>query len=274
MKIKASGRSALIVAAGIWICCSGPLQAQESTGQAQAASGTEQPVALGKPIALNKYSKRHSRHGKRHASSHSRKHSRTARSESKSSRHADDAKTAESKTAESKSKIADSKAKDAKAAEANQAMTPDANQKVAAQPTPATKDEGTSATLSSSVANARAQLLSSTATVGAASTLVPAPATPATTLNDASPSPPQTAANANVVPPDELNEVDRSLSDNNKQPTPSIAMASISTPPAAAPTATVSNNDSAWTQTSLIGKIFIAFGGLLTLASAARMLIA
>jgi hypothetical protein len=266
MKIKASGRSALIVAAGIWICCSGPLQAQESTGQAQAASGTEQPVALGKPIALNKYSKRHSRHGKRHASSHSRKHSRTARSESKSSRHADDAKTAESK-----SKIADSKAKDAKAAEANQAMTPDANQKVAAQPNPATKDEGTSATLSSSVANARAQLLSSTATVGAASTLVPAPAT---TLNDASPSPPQTAANANVVPPDELNEVDRSLSDNNKQPTPSIAMASISTPPAAAPTATVSNNDSTWTQTSLIGKIFIAFGGLLTLASAARMLIA
>jgi hypothetical protein len=269
MKIKASGRSALIVAAGIWIYCSGPLQAQESTGQAQAASGTEQPVALGKPIALNKYSKRHSRHGKRHASSHSRKHSRTARSESKSSRHADDAKTAESKTAESKSKIADSKAKDAKAAEANQAMTPDANQKVAAQPNPATKDEGTSATLSSSVANARAQLLSSHATVGAASTLVPAPAT---TLNDASPSPPQTAANANVVPPDELNEVDRSLSDNNKQPTPSIAMASISTSPA--PTATVSNNDSTWTQTSLIGKIFIAFGGLLTLASAARMLIA
>lgn len=270
MKIKASGRSALIVAAGIWICCSGPLQAQESTGQAQAASETEQPVALGKPIALNKYSKRHSRHGKRHASSHSRKkHSRTARSESKSSRQADDAKTAESKTAESKSKIAESKAKDVKAAEANQAMTPDANQRVAAQPNPAMQEESTSATLSSSVANARAQLLSSTATVGAASTLAHAPAT---TLNDGSPLPPQTAANANVVPPDELNEVDRSLSDNNKQPTPSIAMASISTSPA--PTATVSNNDSTWTQTSLIGKIFIAFGGLLTLASAARMLIA
>jgi hypothetical protein len=38
--------------------------------------------------------------------------------------------------------------------------------------------------------------------------------------------------------------------------------------------AAVSNDDSAWSQTSLIGKIFIAFGGLLTLASAARMFMA
>ncbi len=35
-----------------------------------------------------------------------------------------------------------------------------------------------------------------------------------------------------------------------------------------------SNDDSAWGQSSLIGKIFIAFGGLLTVASAARMFIA
>ena len=38
--------------------------------------------------------------------------------------------------------------------------------------------------------------------------------------------------------------------------------------------AVVSTDDSAWGQTSLIGKIFIAFGGLLTLASAARMFMA
>ena len=38
--------------------------------------------------------------------------------------------------------------------------------------------------------------------------------------------------------------------------------------------AAVSTDDSAWSQTSLIGKIFIAFGGLLTLASAARMFMA
>ena len=35
-----------------------------------------------------------------------------------------------------------------------------------------------------------------------------------------------------------------------------------------------SSNDSAWDQTSLIGKIFIAFGALLTMASAARMFMA
>jgi hypothetical protein len=32
--------------------------------------------------------------------------------------------------------------------------------------------------------------------------------------------------------------------------------------------------DSAWDQTSLIGKIFIGFGALLTMASAARMFMA
>lgn len=36
----------------------------------------------------------------------------------------------------------------------------------------------------------------------------------------------------------------------------------------------VGNDDSAWGQSSLIGKIFIAFGGLLTVASAARMFMA
>ena len=35
-----------------------------------------------------------------------------------------------------------------------------------------------------------------------------------------------------------------------------------------------SKEDSTWDQTSLIGKIFIAFGALLTMASAARMFMA
>jgi hypothetical protein len=34
------------------------------------------------------------------------------------------------------------------------------------------------------------------------------------------------------------------------------------------------NSDSSWDQASLIGKVFIAFGGLLTFASAARMFMA
>jgi hypothetical protein len=75
------------------------------------------------------------------------------------------------------------------------------------------------------------------------------------------------------VPPDQLNDIDRSLN-NNKEPTPTIAMASINTQPSTESAAVASNDASPWAQTSMIGKIFIAFGGLLTLASAARMLIA
>jgi hypothetical protein len=43
----------------------------------------------------------------------------------------------------------------------------------------------------------------------------------------------------------------------------------------AAPAASAAGSDSStWDQTSLIGKIFIAFGALLTMASAARMFMA
>jgi hypothetical protein len=48
-----------------------------------------------------------------------------------------------------------------------------------------------------------------------------------------------------------------------------MAAADIATPPASS--LAVSKGGSAWDQTSLIGKIFIGFGALLTMASAARM---
>ena len=54
---------------------------------------------------------------------------------------------------------------------------------------------------------------------------------------------------------------------------PAMTLASAETPPAA-PSMASSKEDSAWDQTSLIGKIFIAFGALLTMASAARMFMA
>jgi hypothetical protein len=73
-------------------------------------------------------------------------------------------------------------------------------------------------------------------------------------------------ANSEMVAADQLNEVDR-LSDD-KAPAPTLSMAAAQTP------YTASNIDSTWSQTSLIGKIFVAFGGLLTVASAARMFMA
>jgi hypothetical protein len=52
-----------------------------------------------------------------------------------------------------------------------------------------------------------------------------------------------------------------------------VASADPAAAPAGAETAAGSES-STWDQTSLIGKIFIGFGALLTLASAARMFIA
>jgi hypothetical protein len=67
--------------------------------------------------------------------------------------------------------------------------------------------------------------------------------------------------------------VDRALQEQpaNSQTTVALAptkqVAQVATQAAA-------NDTSTWDQTSLIGKIFIAFGALLTIASAARMFMA
>jgi hypothetical protein len=70
-----------------------------------------------------------------------------------------------------------------------------------------------------------------------------------------------------LVAADQLNDVDRSLREGNSQPP-----TSVDPPPAPVPAANREN--STWDQTSLIGKIFIGFGALLTMASAVRMFMA
>ena len=60
MIIKASGRSALILATGLFVCFAGPSQAAPDDDTATASSKSEK--AAGAPIALNKYAKpRHSK---------------------------------------------------------------------------------------------------------------------------------------------------------------------------------------------------------------------
>jgi hypothetical protein len=77
------------------------------------------------------------------------------------------------------------------------------------------------------------------------------------------------AANTDQGSADQLNDADRSLSaDKALAPAPTLTMAVAQTPSAA------SDSDSTWQRTSLLGKIFVAFGGLLTIASAARMFMA
>src|SRR3978361_2383586 len=56
MNIKASGRSALIIAAGFWVSVSGPLQAAEDADGGVAAYRIE--TAAGPPVALNKFTKK------------------------------------------------------------------------------------------------------------------------------------------------------------------------------------------------------------------------
>jgi hypothetical protein len=94
---------------------------------------------------------------------------------------------------------------------------------------------------------------------------------------DAQPAPgaaasPEDSAHAEqVVSSDQLNELDRAA---ESQPPLTLAKATLDTPSASsAPSATVENTKP-WEQTSMIGKVFIALGGLLTLASAARMFMA
>ena len=67
-----------------------------------------------------------------------------------------------------------------------------------------------------------------------------------------------------VTTSDQLNDMDRDAA----APEPAtVALAQISQPAAVS-----THDESAWGSASLIGKIFIAFGVMLTLASAARML--
>ena len=83
------------------------------------------------------------------------------------------------------------------------------------------------------------------------------------------------AAESEIVSADQLNDVDRALREGTP-PAPIFLMAAAEAPavPAAPVMAASGNESSAWDQTSLIGKIFIGFGALLTMASAVRMFMA
>ena len=121
-----------------------------------------------------------------------------------------------------------------------------------------------------SVANANAQLTSADAADSASAMTAKANTMLLAGADKLASPDAQGATDPAVVSSDQLNDVDRAL-----QQTPStqtVAMASAK--PAAAVVMASGNEPSTWDQTSLIGKIFIAFGALLTMASAARMFIA
>jgi hypothetical protein len=220
MMIKASGRSALILATGLFVCFAGPSHAAASADGAATASKSE----AAKPESSK--SAHASRHWKKVA-------------------HRKSSKVALKSAAAAKPDAAD----DDSAADNSTAL-------------PAT------------VANANAQLASASADTPAGN----AKAMTARANNILQTTPdnsagPQPANDTQVVSADQLNDLDRALHEST-QPAPTVTMASAEVPTPAAPVLASSNENSTWDQTSLIGKIFIGFGALLTMASAARMFMA
>jgi hypothetical protein len=208
MMIKASGRSALILATGLWVCLAGPSQAAASADSEATTSKSATPVAS------NKYAKHSSRHWK---------------------------------------KVAHRK-----------------STKLALKSAPVDDDGDNLSALPPSVANANAQLASADMSAGTAKAMTAR----ANNILQAAPdsaADAQPATGTQVLSADQLNDVDRALHASDA-PAPTVAMASAVNP--AAPVMARSDENSTWDQTSLIGKIFIAFGALLTMASAARMFMA
>lgn len=123
------------------------------------------------------------------------------------------------------------------------------------------------------VANANAQLAAAdtpTATAAAASALTGRANDNMQAAADNAAAP---GAENQVVPPDQLNDIDRALQQDNP-PAQKAVIAATDAQPRPAPVMAASGQSTAWDQSSLIGKIFIGVGTLLTLASAARMFMA
>ncbi len=221
MKIN-NGRSALILAAGLFVCLAGPSQAAPT---ADTTTDSKSQDTAGKPLALAK----NLRHGSHHWKSYAhRKSSRVA-------------------------------------------LKPAANDKPVA--TDASADD--SAALSAiplSVANANAQLPSPDTPAGSARAMSARANGILQTDSPANARPDNMPGNdTQVVAADQLNDVDRALHESSP-PVTNMVLA-LADPPAA-PVVASPQESSTWDQTSLIGKIFIGFGALLTMASAARMFMA
>jgi len=161
------------------------------------------------------------------------------------------------------SKVADKAATGKKATEAD-AAADDSDNAAAIQ----------SSQMPASVANANAQLAWPGTPAGNAQAMTDR-ATNIVQAPTANPADAQIPAAAPVVAADQLNDVDRSLQQGASAAAP-VTLASVDTPAvtAAPAVATASGDSSTWDQTSLIGKVFIGFGALLTMASAARMFMA
>lgn len=252
MRLYTKGRAAWIVAAGLWaFAVLNP--ATDARAQA-AAEAPDQATAVGSATGVAAEIAPPTRLHPKSSSSKSRKTQRQAKAKKPAKQEA--AKADDDKAGDLKTDV--SKADDTKV-DISKSDQPQS-------------DQGSS--ISPAIANANAQWPSDAKPTANYNTSTqagnvlskmeaqPEQATP--------PAAEDSAAAPNVVAADQLNELDRAAED---KPALTLAKATIDTPPASAAAATAENN-TPWEQTSVIGKIFIALGGVLTLASAARMFMA
>lgn len=225
MTIKASARSALILAAGLLAGLAGPLQASAAVADADSAA-----VSKSESTTSDKSARQGSRSLKKRYAH--RQSMRTA------------SKPAESRKADEK-QVADASG-------------------------------GAAPAMPAWVANANAQMTAADASPDSAKGMSAAMSEKANTVLQAAADKPVDAeapAEPGAVASDQNSNFDRSLTPS-EQPvsttTQGVVLASTSRPSSDA----YANDSSTLDKTSLIGKVFIAFGALLTLASAARMFMA
>jgi hypothetical protein len=247
MTIKASGRSVsllslLILATGLFVCCAGPLPAAAGAGDNAAAdsqsANSEPDGAAAGPARHHKRTRHASRHWRSYA------HHKSGKVALKSSPARKNDATDGAENAEISTAIPPSVA--------------DANAQLATTDTP----DGNAQAMTAR-ANDMLQM--------AAQDSIPQAAAE-------KPADAQPAAETQVLPPDQLNDVDRTLPASaasapatTSTDAPAQAMASADAPDE--PVVANSDDNSTSDRTSLIGKIFMACGGVLTLASAVRMFI-
>jgi hypothetical protein len=222
--MKASGRAALVVLAGLLLLFGASVQAAPSSASTKPDGASKQADTV-EP-------------GKQ------RRHS---------SRHHTDSKTAQKSDDKADKTVATPQANEAKVS--NKAST----------------DVPASSQMPPEVANANAQLAAAGAPPAAAASAMTDRAN--NNVQAAADSPAAPGAENQVVPPDQLNDLDRALQQDSP-PAQKAVVAATDAQPRPAPVMASSQPGTAWDQSSLIGKIFIGVGTLLTLASAARMFMA
>jgi hypothetical protein len=143
--------------------------------------------------------------------------------------------------------------------------------RLAAEKKPGAATSDVSQAMPPSVANAQAELQSKDTPLGNAARAMSARAS---TILASAGDKPAVGQSAEVVAADQLNDVDLALKES--PPAKSLMVMAAADAPAASTPSVLARNEgsSAWEQTSPIGKIFIGFGALLTVASAARLFMA